>query len=344
MLDFSDLIRPISEDKPCGENLRNSVLFFKMLEAKGGKERQSFTGDGTEAGEKDSSDWKLVKKNAIQLLSDTHDLEIATLLTSTLLHTDGFSGLASGLQLIRQLLEQYWECVYPELDLDYPDDLGEQAFERVNTLAVLGASSFKLSLRKQPVISHNVLGQFSLNDIQTSHSEHPPENTPKPEHIDGTFTEIGQEAIREIQSFIKISITESETIENIFKEKAGSVAYPDLSGLHSTLKEIQHILTDKIQDEEPEASETKEKDITNNGSTQSNVPKFNAGQINDRDDVIKAIDKICEYYRKNEPGSPIPLLLERAKRLVDKEFIDILEDLSPDAITQASHILGIKSE
>ena len=344
MLDFSDLLLPIDEDKPCGENLRSSELFFEMMDAKGGGERQSFSGDGTGAGEKDDSDWKSVKKSAIRLLNDTHDLEIATLLTSTLLHTDGFSGLASGLQLIRKLLEQYWDCVYPELDMDYPDEPGEQAFERINTLAVLGATQFKLSIRKHPVISHNVLGQFSLNDIQIAHSEKPPEDAHKPEHIEGAFIEVGQDAIKEIRDFIKTSIIESEMIENIFKEKAGSVDYPDLSGLHSTLREIQHILTDKIQGEEPEETGSEEGDMTQataGNSTQDSAPKFNAGQINNREDVVTAIDKICEYYQKNEPGSPIPLLLERAKRLVDKEFLEILEDLSPDGVNQAQNIFGV---
>lgn len=46
MLDLSDLLLPISEDSPCGERQNNSAVFFEMQGAKGGEERQSFSGDG----------------------------------------------------------------------------------------------------------------------------------------------------------------------------------------------------------------------------------------------------------------------------------------------------------
>jgi type VI secretion system protein ImpA len=41
---------------------------------------------------------------------------------------------------------------------------------------------------------------------------------------------------------------------------------------------------------------------------------------------------ICDYYRSCEPASPIPLLLERAQRLVDKDFMSIISDLAPNAL------------
>lgn len=342
MLDLSNLLQPVSDDSPCGERQHNSALFFEMLKARGGGETQSFSGDGKGAGEKGDSDWKLVKRNASELLKSCHDLEIAVQLTISLLHTNGFSGLASGLLLIRQLTEQYWDCVHPELDIDYPDQPDEQAVERVNILSELGAMPFKLVVRKHPVIEHNILGKFSLNDMQAAHSDKPQEGAPKPEHIDGAFLEIGEDAIKEIKESVNISIVEAETIENFFKEKTGPASYPDLSGLYTTLKEINLILADKVQDDEPEEVGIEEGSVTSTGS-QQNTPKFNAGEINNRDDVIKAIDKICEYYQKHEPGSPIPLLLKRVKELTNKNFIEVLENLAPDGIGQANNIFGIKN-
>jgi hypothetical protein len=56
--------------------------------------------------------------------------------------------------------------------------------------------------------------------------------------------------------------------------------------------------------------------------------------IQTRADVIKALELICDYYRGNEPSSPVPLILQRAQRLVDKDFITIMTDLTPDALKQ----------
>jgi len=39
----------------------------------------------------------------------------------------------------------------------------------------------------------------------------------------------------------------------------------------------------------------------------------------------------------------VPLLLKRARRLVTKSFLDILEDLAPEGVTQARQIGGVSS-
>jgi len=56
--------------------------------------------------------------------------------------------------------------------------------------------------------------------------------------------------------------------------------------------------------------------------------------------VVKQIDLICDYYRRNEPSSPVPLILQRARNLVNKDFRAILEDLTPDALEKLQMITG----
>ena len=58
------------------------------------------------------------------------------------------------------------------------------------------------------------------------------------------------------------------------------------------------------------------------------------------EDVIRTLDRLCKYYEKYEPSSPLPLLLMRAKRLASMSFLDIIKDLSPDALTQARAVGG----
>jgi type VI secretion system protein ImpA len=68
------------------------------------------------------------------------------------------------------------------------------------------------------------------------------------------------------------------------------------------------------------------------------------GEIHSREDVIRALDKACEYYNRHEPSSPIPLLLQRAKRLVSKSFMEIVKDLTPDGLTQIQNLSGVEGE
>jgi len=65
------------------------------------------------------------------------------------------------------------------------------------------------------------------------------------------------------------------------------------------------------------------------------------GAIRSRDDAIRALDSVAEYFRRNEPSSPIPLFVERAKRLVSKSFLEVLADVVPDAVPQVRAVGGI---
>ena len=59
------------------------------------------------------------------------------------------------------------------------------------------------------------------------------------------------------------------------------------------------------------------------------------GAIKSRQDAIRALDAVAEFFRRNEPSSPIPLFCERAKRLVSKNFLEVLADVAPDAVRGA---------
>jgi type VI secretion system protein ImpA len=68
------------------------------------------------------------------------------------------------------------------------------------------------------------------------------------------------------------------------------------------------------------------------------------GAIKSRQDAIRALDAAAEFFRLNEPSSPIPLFLERAKRLVSKDFLEVLADVAPDALPQARSAGGLRDE
>ncbi len=52
---------------------------------------------------------------------------------------------------------------------------------------------------------------------------------------------------------------------------------------------------------------------------------------------------VAYYFRMNEPSSPMPMLLQRAKRLVTMDFMEILRDLTPGGVPQAEVIAGVTS-
>jgi len=65
-----------------------------------------------------------------ELFSHRKDPRTAVLISRALLHREGFSGLASGITLIRRLLAEYWDSLHPQLDTDENND----PTERMNAL------------------------------------------------------------------------------------------------------------------------------------------------------------------------------------------------------------------
>jgi type VI secretion system protein ImpA len=59
---------------------------------------------------------------------------------------------------------------------------------------------------------------------------------------------------------------------------------------------------------------------------------------------VSALEALCEYYARAEPSSPVPMLLQRAKRLVDKGFMDIMRDLAPGGVAEAEVIGGVEKK
>ena len=66
------------------------------------------------------------------------------------------------------------------------------------------------------------------------------------------------------------------------------------------------------------------------------------GAIQSRQDVIRTLDRLCDYYGRAEPSSPVPLLLRRAQRLAEMNFLEIIGDLSPEALAPVQNVTGVK--
>lgn len=63
--------------------------------------------------------------------------------------------------------------------------------------------------------------------------------------------------------------------------------------------------------------------------------------MNSRADAVRAIDLICTYLDREEPTNPASLLLKRARRLIDKDFIELMKDLAPEAAQEVARVLGV---
>jgi type VI secretion system protein ImpA len=349
MLNIDSLLGEISDISPCGVDLEYDPLFAEMERAKKGTETQQM---GNAVNEGEPPDWRLVKKNAISLLKQSHDVRIATTLSMAMLHIHGFAGMAKGMTLLTGLIETYWECIYPEHDPydDYP-------IERVNALSELSYPTFVLVVKKQPLVFAKGLGSFSFYDIQYAleHSdEKATEDHPDTALINAAFQACELEQLEDNRQAIADILVTFEKISHSLRTAIGAEYAPDFSAITKLFIEIEtklqshlpevEVLTEVAIAPEPMDDDEGNQNIQSAVINSAPIPVQRLSSIENREDVNDALDKICKYYEKYEPGSPVPLFLKRAQRLVDKSFVELMEDLSPNSINDLVQLFGIKDE
>jgi type VI secretion system protein ImpA len=272
-------------------------------------------------------------------------LRIACLLARALLETGGFTAFEEGLALNRGYLERYWSSVHPMLD---PDDDNDPTL-RVNTVSLLSdPASTVRSLRMAPMVSSRMLGQFSLRDLGVAMGEVPPalnEDAPKLSSIEAAFMECDLEQLRENAEAIGQSLAHAEAIESVVTDQVGAARAVSMEKLRDTLRELHNVLRTKLSQRDagqiPEEASTETAGAVDGG--RGPQPRL-TGEIRTREDAVIALEKVCQYYLRHEPSSPLPMLLNRAKRLANKSFLEIMKDLSPDAVEQLRALGGSDEE
>jgi type VI secretion system protein ImpA len=335
--DLAQLLIEISPDAPCGENLEYDPVFIALEQSTKGKAEQQF-GDTVIAGEE--PDWGDVRRLALELLDRTKDLRVYDQLLRALVRLDGIAGVAAGLSLLHGVLNLYWDGLHPQLD---PDDDNDPT-ARVNIIAGLcDPMSFLRPVREAPLVISRSFGRFGLRDLDNDAAE---EGRVDPSAVNAAFLDVPVEALQETAEYIRSAMDNLRSIETVITDKVGSSNAPDLSALGSVLKEASRLLDARLAARGVGSDEAAAEldGEAEGGEFASGRPAGISGQIASRDDVLRTLDRLCEYYTRYEPSSPVPVLLQRAKRLVPLSFMDILQDLIPDAVTMAQVFSGPTAE
>ncbi len=375
--DVDTLLTEISPDSPCGKDITYDVAFLELERlAQGTAETQ--VGDHVQKSEE--PDWEQVHSNSLELLERSRDLRLILYLTLSALCLEGLSGFCDGLALLRGVVERYWDQVFPQLD---PED-DNDPLERMNIIGSLSPQNtvmsdqdpmkFRFRLMDVPLCSPDDprLPHPSLRHILVASGELPAPGTevssvPTMQLIDAAFehTEIG--ALQTTDQVLRDCLEHLNALDNMLIDRVGATAAPNLSGLEGLLKQIQSktgmylerrgygsdiSLLKQIQTKigtymERKRSSSNESQAATGGRATSagGTPQQElSGRITSKQEVLKALDMIVNYYEQNEPSSPVPLLIRRAKRLVGRSFVDIIRDLSPDAMSQVRMVSGEREE
>lgn len=352
-IDLSVLLQPCSDSEPSGEDPEYDSAFMEMEQAAQGKPEQQY-GDTVIPAEE--PDWKQVKRLSLELMGRCKDLRVAVYFAKAALATDGLSEFAEAIGLLCGYVEKFWDTVHPQLD---PDDDNDPTI-RVNTIGSLNDAGTTLRMIRQcPIVESRMVGRFSLRDIRIAKGDiaPPPDMDNKPEMaaIEAAFMDCDLEQLRGRRASVEKALSQVRDIVGAVTSEVGAMDTVNLKDLETALREVLKVIDEHLAKRgSGEAEETEEAgaDAATAAPVGGDGAKAGAaapkqrltGEITTREDVIRALDKICQYYDRYEPSSPLPLLLKRAKRLATMSFIEILRDLTPEGLSQAVAIGGITED
>jgi type VI secretion system protein ImpA len=339
---LESLLSPLDGESPTGENLEYDPEFM-ALERLAAPKAERAVGDSVIAAEE--PDWDKVSDQAEALLGRSKDLRVAVHLATAWMRTTGLPGWSSGLQLIRNLLEHYWDNVHPQLDAE--DDNDPTA--RVNAVAAVTDLQGMLGfLRTTPFVQSPRLGRFTLRDLRIANGSlkiagNDEENTELPglTQIEACCMDCAEEQLTENVAAISAAFDHVKAIDAIFNEHIGTSG-PDLKPLLSDIYEIKKFLEPQLAKRSPQAAELVEAEEGEASASPTGKAAAASGRIETPQDVIRRLDEICDYYARCEPSSPIPLLLRRAQRLVGLSFVDLMKDLAPGGMSELQVISGVE--
>jgi type VI secretion system protein ImpA len=342
-MDLETILAPVSPDDTCGPDLEYDPSFAEIDRLVQGKAEQQI---GTTIVPAEEPDWKIVQKKATEFLVRSKDLRVAAHLTKALLSTTGWPGFALGLGVLRGFVERYWEGVHPRLD---PTDDNDPTM-RVNVFSSFSDTAVLGTVRSTPLVSSRALGRFSLKDIEVAAGDVPAPATateaPSMATIEGAIGESDLAGLQETVSALRACLEALTGIEAAIAEHVDSSAAASFGKLPVLLRKAESFLGNRLAQRIADGAEASDGDAAggaSNGGAGGPARAF-GGAINSREDVVKALDAICSYYAKHEPSSPIPMFMERSKKLVMMSFVDIVRELVPDALSRVDMLRGQASE
>lgn len=363
VLNFEAIMQPISEDRPAGESLQYSGLYDEIREAR----RAS---DGLPQGqwqeELKVANYREVIRLAVSALeTQTKDLQIAAWLSESLVKEHGFAGLRDSLKLLNGLQENFWETIFPEIDegdmegranaLEWMDTQTAFAIRGAAITSGEGYSYFNYEDSKKFDIPENIdnLDSSEQQKYREMQALADKENRVTADKWRKAETVSRRAFYEQLNFTLQECFAEHRNLNRVVEEKFDRNQVPGTSNLRKALEDIQTLVKRLLEDKraaEPDAiEEAPTEEAAENGTGAAAAAgkgvMVAAGAIQNRQDALKRLADLAEYFRKTEPHSPLSYLIQRAVKWGEMPLESWLQDVIKDetVLFQLRQTLGFNT-
>jgi len=344
---FEGLMQPLSESAPCGQSLEDtpSLAAFDAFKLFGQQTAIGARRPGQKEDEPPTPpDWNDVLEKSSAALATSKDLRVLAYFGAAQLWTGGLLPFCDTLRVAAGWLGTWFTGVYPRTDEDIY--FRTNALNNFNDrLAIVDA------LRRTPLVSTRSSGPISLRHIELATGVIPvgkQDGVPTKEgEINAAFGAAPLADLRAQADAAKQALDALTQIDAQMLAAGGIDATPNFDGrgekeklvsLRHQLKRINEVVRAQIATR-PDAAPSESAAAADGAAAPAAL-----GAIRTRQDAIRALDAVTTFFETTEPSSPVPLFIERAKRLIAKNFLDVLQDIVPDALNAAKAAGGIRDK
>ncbi len=342
LLSLAELLEPISDDLPAGENLEYSLV--ADLERLATGRPGALDPKTREIVGAEEPEWRKVKDATLSSFGSTKDLRAAVILNRALLSLHGLQGLGEGLQLVHAMLAKFWDSAYPQLDASEGDD----PVERLNVLANLSDPDGLLrALRSCRIAESREVGQFTLRDLDLASGRlSPPEGVEAPSQalLAAAWKTGDPDTNAARRQGVESALQAIDDVERLFREKTGDV--PGFGALRTALSRIRSFYNEVAPAAGAVATAEEASDPRTGLFTSAPIFEVGGGTapgltLASREDALKLLEKIATFVRAAEPSSPAPMFIDRAIKVLQMDFSAIVRELMPDSKDRIEMLGGV---
>ncbi len=322
---LDELLAPVTIDAPAGEDLsydgeRQAIEQAFELASQGATE----------------IDWR----DTVRLIEDqsrrTKDVWLAVYLARAGARLGRLETVEAGCAMLAGLFGRYWSEVHPTVE-----EYGLQG-RKAPCESLTRIGEFLGPLRRTVLVEHSRLGSFTGDDFErfAAQGDAAEGYGLFRAVLNDTSAETLQAAVARLDA-IRDAIRQADVV---LTEQAAAVGDTgtNFTPTYDAIEVIRNALAPHAGLEVAVEASAPTDAVTGAAAAE---PRSGApGRVDSRDDVVRAIDAIAEYYQRREPSSPVPVALRRVRGWVAMDFMAILRDIAPSSLTDVGTVLLARPE